>query len=545
MKKIHTILAATLLATSLLQAAPAERIYVSTDRNIYLAGEDVWCSLFLVDTKTGSFSNFSAVAYMELVSTDGTAAEAKIAIVNGRGAGRFRIPSGTPSGNYRLMSYTAQNANEESNLSGSKILSIFNTSSVSRVKGGTTLLSEEEYNAINVPDNSPVGPVDIILPDYGLKHGNSIKFGIKNNGAFPVSLSVSVHECDGNLIQPANDGPEAFYARLNGNAGIISEERLAEYEGEIISARIKDAPDWTFVTLSTAGSVSDIYIGRTDDNGVVRFFTNNIYGDRELVCEAPGIENADIRFIDPFIHPSPGEIKPLVLSPAQRDALLKRKSGLSAGFVADTLLSFLPRRQDLLLDDINPIIYHLDDYVRFDTFKEVVVEILQEIKIRTVRGRREILMVIPDASGSRKNLMDNILVLMDGVSISDIRLLEEMDANLIEDVIIYPRNISIGSTSFNGVVNFITRNKLVKALHFPSSVVVTDFLGVCYPVSYTGGFNSKGYLLYWNPVAEISSGETLDVLLGVPEKAGKYLITAEGFGEGGIPVSITKILEIQ
>ena len=544
MKRIYTILTAVLLATISL-AAPAERIYVSTDRNIYLAGEDIWCSVFLIDSQTESYSNFSAVSYMELVSTDGTAAMAKIAIVNGRGAGRFRIPSNTPTGNYRLISYTAQNTNEEPDLFGSKLLSIFNTSSVARVKDGTRLITEEEYGDVVRPVAASTGPVDILLPNYGLKVGNSIKIGLVNNGARDASLSVSIHESDGNLIQPQNPGPDAFISGISRRSATVYNERTAEYEGEIIRVQVQGVPEWTSVTLSSAGGISDIYMGRTDSNGIVSFYTNNIYGKRELVCEAAGVDKAEIRFLDPFIHPSAGQLDPLILSPAQKEDLLRRKVRISSGFVADTLLSFLPRRQDLLLDDITPVRYHLDDYVRFSSLKEVVVEILKELRIREVRGKREILMVVPDAAGSRKNLMDNILVLMDGVVISDIRLMEEMDATVLEDVIIYQRSISIGPTSFNGVVNFITRNKLVKALRFPNSVLVTDFLGVCYPVAYSGGFNSPGYLLYWNPVTEIKPGEQYFIQLGVPEKPGHYMITAEGFLEDGSPVIISKEFEIQ
>ena len=70
MKKISTLLLA--LAGMLAQAAPVERIYVSTDREVYLAGDAVWCSLSCLDGN-GRFSDESAVSYVELVSQDGTA----------------------------------------------------------------------------------------------------------------------------------------------------------------------------------------------------------------------------------------------------------------------------------------------------------------------------------------------------------------------------------------------------------------------------------------------------------------------------------------
>ena len=118
----------------LLAALPGlagERIYIVTDRNAYIAGDMVYCSLFVVDD-SGAQSNFSAVSYLELISAEGTAVEAKIGLFAGRGAGAFRLPSGMPSGNYRLVAYTSGNAYSPD---GARTLAVFNTSSLARVKG--------------------------------------------------------------------------------------------------------------------------------------------------------------------------------------------------------------------------------------------------------------------------------------------------------------------------------------------------------------------------------------------------------------------------
>ena len=61
---------------------PVERIYVSTDRTVYIAGDAVWCSLTCLD-ENGRLSNASAVSYVELVSDEGTACTAKIGLLEG------------------------------------------------------------------------------------------------------------------------------------------------------------------------------------------------------------------------------------------------------------------------------------------------------------------------------------------------------------------------------------------------------------------------------------------------------------------------------
>ncbi|MBO6249636.1 MAG: hypothetical protein J6N54_12560, partial [Bacteroidales bacterium] len=47
---------------------PLERIFVSTDREVYISGDMVLCSLFSLDPK-GNLSSWSAVSYLELISS--------------------------------------------------------------------------------------------------------------------------------------------------------------------------------------------------------------------------------------------------------------------------------------------------------------------------------------------------------------------------------------------------------------------------------------------------------------------------------------------
>ena len=154
MKKMILILSALALAGTLSVAAPTERIFVSTDRSAYLAGDAVWCSLTCLDGN-GAFSNASAISYVELVSEEGTACTAKIGLLQGRGAGSFRIPVTTPTGTYRILAYTAVNAAENGTpwLAGSRLVTVFNTTSRARVVNNVVVGSG---NAPVVQEERPV-----------------------------------------------------------------------------------------------------------------------------------------------------------------------------------------------------------------------------------------------------------------------------------------------------------------------------------------------------------------------------------------------------
>ncbi len=543
MKRLLTLLIGLLPLVG--QAQGVEKIYVSTDRDVYVAGDEIWCSLFCVDASTGKLSPWSAVCYLELVSSDGTAATAKVGIMEGRGAGKFRIPPTAATGNYRLIAYTARYP--DAFLPGSKPVSVFNTTSTARVRNGVHLVPEQEYR-VKAFSRASDGLLNLSVRETP-RSGHSFSLAL-SGGKEGVDISLSVYEVD-QLNAPRGHSWEDFFRELP--VPVTASARIPEYEGEIVYAAVEGLQERQLdslsqvavATLSSAGSPTDVYVGKLGDRGRLMFFTNNIYGDRELVCEVAG-GSGYISLMDPFRYPSVGDMEPLELSAAQYGSLVRRKAAAGIMLQVDTLVQFLPRRQDILLENMPKKTYHLDDYTRFPSFQEVMVEIVKELRIRTVRGKRQLQLIVSDAAGGRKVAKDNLLVMLDGVVIGDLSLLEGMDAMLLEDVDIYEESITLGGLSYNGVVNFITRNNYVKALQFPANVRVLDFKGVSYPVAYPGtpvGGADYRPLLYWHPALKLEAGGSRVLSLMAPSGPGTFRVIAEGLTASGKP--LFEVLEFE
>lgn len=130
-----------------------ERVYVSTDKEYYLAGESIWCSVYCTDEssgKPGIYSNLSSVAYIEFHNREGLAAIIKTALINGRGCGRFEIPFSIPTGNYSVLAYTRYNGGDSKSEYKGKIVTIFNTLTNERVKDGVeTAGTGEDIKAVH------------------------------------------------------------------------------------------------------------------------------------------------------------------------------------------------------------------------------------------------------------------------------------------------------------------------------------------------------------------------------------------------------------
>ncbi|MDD7072093.1 MAG: hypothetical protein SPH62_06745 [Candidatus Egerieousia sp.] len=603
------------------QTTVVEKTYISTDREIYVSGDKIWCSAFCVDAaNTLRPSSLSAIAYVEIVSEDGTLESGKIALSEGRGAGTIEIPATAPTGNYRIVAYTAYTKNTpgfnpQEHIS--KTISIFNTSTKERVKNGVKILSDSEYDALRTPAgtpastpagtpaSTPAGTHTTGTHTTGTHSSSTYNAGthtaagalsitchrsaegylevvLTNNSATPADLSLSLSNRDG-IIPPDNTsigafmgaaasaaqaaaGAESAAARASARAASAGAEsapaaavstaaELPEYEGEIIRGRIAGATTdeieglkgrSAFISVPT--EKSDLYSSVVDNDGMIKFVTNNIYGTKEMVCE---IEDNDlarchIELISPFVSPKLKGIPALQMAPSIKEDLQRR--GLSVqlcrSFSADTLASLMPIRENPLIPSYDAIEYKLDDYKRFPVMRELFIEFINEIKVRRVDGKEQL--KVKTHLEERVSLFDknNSLIMVDGIPIFDHSQVIEYDPLLVESVVVYPYKYYTGWRSFCGMANFVTYKKNLPGIKFNDGVRVVQFKGCSYPMAFTcqeigEDFPDYRELLYWHPQIKLPAGESSAIKVKIPANVKEIRICAEGMMENGTPFSIT------
>ena len=564
------------------QTTVVEKTYISTDREIYVSGDKIWCSAFCVDAANGLRpSSLSAIAYVEIVSEDGTLESGKIALSEGRGAGTIEIPATAPTGNYRIVAYTAYTKNTpgfnpQEHIS--KTISIFNTSTKERVKNGVKILSDSEYDALRTPAGTPAGTHSSSTYSAGTHtaagalsiacHRNAegyLEVVLSNDSAAPADLSLSLSNRDG-IIPPDNTSIGAFMGAAasaaqaaagaeSAAAAIAEAAELPEYEGEIIRGRIAGATTdeieglkgrSAFISVPT--EKSDLYSSVVDNDGMIKFVTNNIYGTKEMVCE---IEDNDlarchIELISPFVSPKLKGIPALQMAPSIKEDLQRR--GLSVqlcrSFSADTLASLMPIRENPLIPSYDAIEYKLDDYKRFPVMRELFIEFINEIKVRRVDGKEQL--KVKTHLEERVSLFDknNSLIMVDGIPIFDHSQVIEYDPLLVESVVVYPYKYYTGWRSFCGMANFVTYKKNLPGIKFNDGVRVVQFKGCSYPMAFTcqeigEDFPDYRELLYWHPQIKLPAGESSSIKVKIPANVKEIRICAEGMMENGTPFSIT------
>ena len=528
-----------------------ERVYLATDRDVYVAGDAVWLSAWCVDAASGKLSSFSKIAYVEVHSSTGMVQTAKISLDGGRGAGRLTLPSTLPTGNYRLFAYTRLGASEEGfdPLTGARTLSVFNTLSTERVESGVELVAHAP--AARVPESA--GALSLRADD-GAVSGHT-RVTVTNNGTEAVGFSLSVRHEDG---IPAPDGAHItdFVRGIHElpAARGFDTAVIPEYEGEIIRAHVSGldmaklgnvADKYAFI--SSPGTGESLYTESISSDGSATFFTSNIYGDREMFLEIEGIDRDNICHMElesPFLNLPAGDIPQLQLYNGWASALELRGLGmqLEKNFDADTLYTALPARTHRIFDERECIRYILDDYTRFPVMEELFIEFISELRVRRVDGKRELQAWVSDQQGDHYFSSGTVLALLDGIPVLDHEKILSYDPLLVREIDIYADSYFVGIRGFSGIVNFVTYKGTLPSMQFADNVRIVDFQGCSIPLAYTCEGVGPEYpdyrqTLYWHPLLTLAPGESMTLECKTPAYSGRFELVAEGLTEQGNPVS--------
>ena len=90
------------------QTALQEKIFVHTDKTVYMPGEILWFKVYCVDGNNNKSLNLSKVVYVDILDNNNNPViQAKIAMANGSGNGSLYIPFNVTNGNYTFRAYTS------------------------------------------------------------------------------------------------------------------------------------------------------------------------------------------------------------------------------------------------------------------------------------------------------------------------------------------------------------------------------------------------------------------------------------------------------
>ena len=204
-----------------------EKIYLHTDKSIYLCGEVLWFKAYLSWASNNRPLSISKVAYVEILNKQHQPVlQGKIAIKNASGNGSFYLPFSLATGNYELRAYTSWMKNFPPDHYFKKYISIINTT------------KSLDTSAIHEPVSYTAG----FFPE-----GGQLVNGLKSEIAFKVTDNRNKGiDCEGILVDQQHDtilylktlkfGMGHFY--LTPEAGKIYTAVITCKDGSLISQQL-------------------------------------------------------------------------------------------------------------------------------------------------------------------------------------------------------------------------------------------------------------------------------------------------------------------
>lgn len=118
------------------RAVHREEIYIHSDREEYISGEDVWFKIYLIDRQSFKPSLDSKIAYFELLnSANRPVIQKKILLDGGFGPGQIVLPDTLSTGIYTIRAYTSWMKNFFPFNCFVKQINIYNAFSIKAISG--------------------------------------------------------------------------------------------------------------------------------------------------------------------------------------------------------------------------------------------------------------------------------------------------------------------------------------------------------------------------------------------------------------------------
>jgi hypothetical protein len=210
-------------------------------------------------------------------------------------------------------------------------------------------------------------------------------------------------------------------------------------------------------------------------------------------------------------------------------------------FRVDTLFEYLHRETDPLLKR-DPVVYRLDDYVRFPVMREVVTEYIPQLRFRKVDKTDYLQVRMTNEFKSLVFARENSLVLLDGIPLFNHEKILNYDPLRVESISIYTDVYNAGFSTFTGVVLFKTYKGNYPGLTLGGNAKIFDFRGALHPSRFTaagvreiGNLPDLRSLLYWDPVLEVEAGGKREVVVNTSSQKGGFYVVLEGMTVEGAP----------
>ena len=553
---------------NVLLKTPMESVYLHLNRSTFFPGETLYYSVYTMNMQTYKLSAISKVVYVQLLDALGEVKEThRVRLKQGRGQGDFFFKTNYASGAYKIIAFTNWMKNAGINQCFQANLTVVNPYEAS----AGNLVQSQGVNNPN-PNLKDVSAAEQMESSIGLLLETScktctteaeIKLNLKNfKGALAegdYSLSVArVEEIPELPLLSAKTFGESYVGKSRNFSGKmfdtlwIPENREAIITGRLLNSKDSSAIANTPVVISLPGANFQLLTANTNSQGQFTVYMKAPYEGTQGFLDISSVmyESPHLQFENlANWHGELDRFSSIRIHEDMTDAIRQRSihNQIENGYFEakpDTVIA--PYSEEAYFGNY-PRIYDLEDYTRFSTFRETLVEIIQDVWVKTGPDKKETLWVRAPLEEGRETYTEHPpIVTVDGVWIGNHTSILDFDARQLSYVRVVQEAINWGGRQFQGMVALETIDRNYSQSGIPFNFIPAEPIKRYFLQSLTG---QKAHVpdfrhqLYWNPRLVFSDSEQ-SIAIKTSQVPGLYYAQLEGFTSYGKPVSLRCYFEV-
>jgi hypothetical protein len=555
-----------------------ERIYLLTDRNVYIAGDYLFYALYL-QGKPGQMSKY---AYLTLRDRNNMpVTKIRVDIKNQIAFGNVYLPDTLRTDIYQIVCYTNYMRNDGEDSFFKKEILIANRFDKKSELFDSTINADQSNALRGQYSVNETGNKNLVI------HLNKMEFSTREKVMFSIEtknipadsitrLSISISEITPGI--PVEPSISDYFAGTNEQSIAIKPNQYLnnyhlEVKGSVIEGRVlskpksdkqsvtgiseidKDANNYT-ILVSTPDSIANLQYTTTDSLGAFCIFLNRYYEGKELIIrlknDAKAYIEPDNKFelTKPFIPTKSFTmagirsylVRSRNISEVQR--YYNEKPEISSVTAVENA-SAIPRVYFTPDAKVVPA-----DYLPLPDFVEISRELLPGFRVRKSNENYTLSFISIKDKGIL-NIEPKIF--LDGVLIDDVNQIINLGTNKIKRIEILPVIRYYGEMPLTGILAIFSKNSEINNIQFTTPTIKYQALSSLNytkpkhfePADINSHIPDVRQVLLWDPEIILHNKEKLQIECYTSDLQGNYLISIQGLTSNGVPVNGSAIITVK
>ncbi|MEC7264464.1 MAG: hypothetical protein VXW38_12045 [Bacteroidota bacterium] len=553
-----------------LKNLPEEKVFVHHTGPVVFVGEYVHYAFYCFNAQTNKASNISYVGYVALVNEKGEYVhEEKIRLEKGLAQGDFFLNTEIPSGHYKLLGYTQWMKNnglpqvfkddiviinpyqvDQQGLMGEQSESMATVQDIVKVSDSSIIQIRFDKEQFNTREK-----VKLVLRNYKgpLGYGN-FTVRIQKKSPFPIAQSMNAMEYGTGYLNVANQIDKQV-----GDSLFLPEQRGELLFGKVTNQGSGEPVDNTKMVISIPGEEFLLQFATTDPEGNFYTYLRKDYKVPQAVIQAKDLRQPiNVELLQTERLDLTGmEFGQFALKPEYAEIIKKRSiyNQIENQFFAakpDSVLLGLPIDP---FDGGIPEIIDLDEYTRFPTLQETLVELLKFAGYRNGKDGDYIRIAQDLQTYNEKTNDFPAIVLIDGVFIPHHETIKEFDARKIKTISLIRDQFALADRDYQGMMVIKTIEGDFYETYAPEHGINVpiekprpkkNYYQQRYDMADAVSQNIPDYrsLLFWKPHVELES-DALEFEFYTSDLTGDFDVILDGFTTYGKPITVYKSISVR